>query len=64
MSSISRIACVPDLSEQVHQRLLRAICDGELAYQPGITFRSLKSLPMTWDEAGSLRPLVSKRAYD
>ena len=31
MSSISRIECVPDLTEQVYQRLLHAICDGELA---------------------------------
>jgi DNA-binding GntR family transcriptional regulator len=30
MSAISRIECVPDLTEQVYQRLLRAICDGEL----------------------------------
>ena len=30
MSSISRIACTPDLTEQVYQRLLNAICDGEL----------------------------------
>jgi len=30
MSSISRIAYVPDLTEQVYQRLLNAICDGEL----------------------------------
>jgi DNA-binding GntR family transcriptional regulator len=30
MSSLSRIACVPDLTEQVYQRLLHAICDGEL----------------------------------
>jgi hypothetical protein len=64
MSSISRIECVPDLSEQAYQRLLRAISDGELAYQPSITFRSLKPLPVTWDEARSLRPLASRRAYD
>ncbi len=31
MSAISRIACAPDLTEQVYQRLLNAICDGELA---------------------------------
>jgi DNA-binding GntR family transcriptional regulator len=31
MSSISRIECVPDLTEQVYQRLLHAICAGELA---------------------------------
>jgi DNA-binding GntR family transcriptional regulator len=31
MSSISRIECAPNLTEQVYQRLLNAICDGELA---------------------------------
>ncbi|MGH8058817.1 MAG: GntR family transcriptional regulator [Candidatus Entotheonellia bacterium] len=31
MSSISRIEFAPDLTEQVYQRLLDAICDGELA---------------------------------
>ena len=31
MSSISRIECPPSLTEQVYQRLLNAICDGELA---------------------------------
>ena len=31
MSSISRIEFAPDLTEQVHQRLLNAICDGGLA---------------------------------
>ena len=31
MSSISRIECPPNLTEQVYQRLLDAICDGELA---------------------------------
>jgi len=30
MSTISRIACAPDPPEQVYQRLLHAICDGEL----------------------------------
>jgi DNA-binding GntR family transcriptional regulator len=30
MSAISRIECVPDLTEQVYQRLLHAICEGEL----------------------------------
>jgi DNA-binding GntR family transcriptional regulator len=30
MSSMSRIECAPDLTEQVYQRLLNAICDGEL----------------------------------
>jgi DNA-binding GntR family transcriptional regulator len=31
MASLSRIAFAPDLTEQVYQRLLHAICDGELA---------------------------------
>jgi DNA-binding GntR family transcriptional regulator len=31
MASLSRIASTPDLTEQVYQRLLHAICDGELA---------------------------------
>jgi DNA-binding GntR family transcriptional regulator len=31
MASISQIAYAPDLTEQVYQRLLNAICDGELA---------------------------------
>src|SRR2546430_14977824 len=31
MASLSRIASTPDLTEQVYQRLLYAICDGELA---------------------------------
>jgi DNA-binding GntR family transcriptional regulator len=31
MASLSRIACAPDLTEQVYHRLLHAICDGELA---------------------------------
>jgi DNA-binding GntR family transcriptional regulator len=31
MPAISRIECVPDLTEQVYQRLLYAICIGELA---------------------------------
>lgn len=31
MSAITRIEYVPDLTEQVYQRLLNAICDGELA---------------------------------
>jgi DNA-binding GntR family transcriptional regulator len=31
MGSISRIEVVPDLTEQVHRRLLDAICEGELA---------------------------------
>lgn len=31
MASLSRIVATPDLTEQVYQRLLYAICDGELA---------------------------------
>ncbi len=31
MASLNRIAATPDLTEQVYQRLLYAICDGELA---------------------------------
>src|SRR6266852_139823 len=31
MASLSRIVFTPDLTEQVYQRLLHAICDGELA---------------------------------
>jgi DNA-binding GntR family transcriptional regulator len=31
MASLSRIAWSPDLTEQVYQRLLHAICDGDLA---------------------------------
>jgi DNA-binding GntR family transcriptional regulator len=31
MASLSRITATPDLTEQVYQRLLYAICDGELA---------------------------------
>jgi DNA-binding GntR family transcriptional regulator len=34
MASLSRIAATPDLTDQVYQRLLYAICDGELA--PGV----------------------------
>ena len=34
MAALSRIAAAPDLTEQVYQRLLHAICDGELA--PGV----------------------------
>jgi DNA-binding GntR family transcriptional regulator len=34
MASLSPIAATPDLTEQVYQRLLCAICDGELT--PGV----------------------------
>ena len=30
MASLSRIAAIPDLTEQVYQRRLYAICDGAL----------------------------------
>jgi DNA-binding GntR family transcriptional regulator len=39
MSSISRIEFSPDLSEQVHQRLLDAICNGDLP--PGARLLSM-----------------------
>ena len=41
MSSISRIEFAPDLTEQVHQRLLNAICDGDLAPGARITQEEL-----------------------
>ena len=41
MSAISRIACAPDLTEQVYQRLLHAICDGELAPSARLTQEEL-----------------------
>jgi len=31
MASLRRVAATPDLTEQVHQRLLYATCEGELA---------------------------------
>src|SRR4030095_10266502 len=37
MTSLSRIASAPDLTEQVYQRLLYAICDGELAPRARLT---------------------------
>ncbi|MBI1395696.1 MAG: FCD domain-containing protein [Betaproteobacteria bacterium] len=44
MTSISRIQAVPDLTEQVHQRLLDAICDGELAPRARLTQEELAEL--------------------
>jgi DNA-binding GntR family transcriptional regulator len=41
VSSISRIEFAPDLTEQVHQRLLNAICDGDLAPGARITQEEL-----------------------
>src|SRR5438874_433881 len=41
MSSISRIECTPDLTEQVYQRLLNAICDGELVPRARLTQEEL-----------------------
>jgi DNA-binding GntR family transcriptional regulator len=41
MSSISRIAYAPDLTEQVYQRLLNAICDGELVSGARLTQEEL-----------------------
>lgn len=41
MSSISRIEFAPDLTEQVHQRLLVAICNGDLAPGTRITQEEL-----------------------
>jgi len=41
VSSISRIEFAPDLTEQVHQRLLNAICDGDLAPGTRITQEEL-----------------------
>ncbi len=41
MSSIRRIEFAPDLTEQVHQRLLMAICNGDLAPGTRITQEEL-----------------------
>ncbi|MEX0960990.1 MAG: GntR family transcriptional regulator [Burkholderiales bacterium] len=41
MSSIRRIEFAPDLTEQVYQRLLNAICDGELAAGARLTQEEL-----------------------
>jgi DNA-binding GntR family transcriptional regulator len=41
MTSLSEIAYVPDLTEQVYQRLLHAICDGELASGARLTQEEL-----------------------
>lgn len=42
--SISRIELVPDLTEQVHQRLLDAICNGELAPGARLTQEELAAM--------------------
>jgi DNA-binding GntR family transcriptional regulator len=41
MASLSRIVVTPDLTEQVYQRLLHAICDGELAPDARLTQEDL-----------------------
>src|SRR6059036_3477762 len=41
MASLSRITSTPDLTEQVYQRLLYAICDGELAPKARLTQEEL-----------------------
>jgi DNA-binding GntR family transcriptional regulator len=41
MASLSRIVSTPDLTEQVYQRLLHAICDGELASGARLTQEEL-----------------------
>ena len=41
MASMSRIVATPDLTEQVYQRLLHAICDGELAPDARLTQEEL-----------------------
>lgn len=44
MSSISPIRVVPDLTDQVYQRLLNAICDGELAPGARLTQEDLAAM--------------------
>jgi DNA-binding GntR family transcriptional regulator len=44
MSSISRIEFAPDLTEQVHKRLLDAICEGSLAPGARLTQEDLATL--------------------
>lgn len=44
MSAIGRIQFAPDLTEQVHQRLLDAICDGELAPRHRLTQEDLAEM--------------------
>ena len=41
MASLSRITTTPDLTEQVYQRLLYAICDGELSPGARLTQENL-----------------------
>jgi DNA-binding GntR family transcriptional regulator len=44
MASLSRITTTPDLTEQVYQRLLSAICDGELAPGARLTQEDLAAM--------------------
>lgn len=44
MASISPIRVVPDLTEQVYQRLINAICDGELAPGARLTQEDLAGM--------------------
>ncbi|HEX4985783.1 MAG TPA: GntR family transcriptional regulator [Burkholderiales bacterium] len=44
MASISPIRVVPDLTDQVYQRLLNAICDGELAPGARLTQEDLAAM--------------------
>src|SRR5262245_48888204 len=44
MALLSRIATAPDLTEQVYQRLLHAICDGELAAGARLTQEELAAV--------------------
>jgi len=53
MTAISWIACAPHLTEQVYQRLLHAICDGELAPGARLTQAVLQTAGVcrvVWDE--------------
>lgn len=44
MTAIGRIQFAPDLTEQVHQRLLEAICDGELPPRHRLTQEDLAEM--------------------
>jgi DNA-binding GntR family transcriptional regulator len=44
MASLSRITATPDLTEQVYQRLLYAICDGELPSGARLTQEDLAAM--------------------
>ena len=55
MASLSRIAATPDLTEQVYQRLLYAICDGELVERFVNTLQVISaSAPLRWLQLGEL----------